>query len=174
MAASTPEYAMRTLLLSLLLPAALACAAPAIAQDHDHHAAPPAATTAPATPAQRWATDAPLRAGMAGIRTAVEALGHYEMGHMGPEQAAEQAAGIQAHVRDIIANCKLAPDADAALHLIIAPLMQHAAALQADPAKLEAIAPMREALAAYARQFDDPQFADAPADAAKADEPAGH
>ena len=151
---------MRTLLLSLLLPAALACAAPAIAQDHDHHAAPPAATTAPATPAQRWATDAPLRAGMAGIRTAVEALGHYEMGHMGPEQAAEQAAGIQAHVRDIIANCKLAPDADAAL--------------QADPAKLEAIAPMREALAAYARQFDDPQFADAPADAAKADEPAGH
>ena len=167
---------MRTFLLSLLLPVALlasGASAPVRAQDHDHahHAPPPAAQPAQA-PAQRFATDAPLRAGMAGIRTAMDALGHYEMGHMAPEQAAEQAARIQAHVRDIIANCKLPPEADAALHVIIAPLMQHAAALQADPKKLEAIAPMREALAAYARQFDDPQFADAPAGAAKPD--AGH
>jgi hypothetical protein len=160
---------MRTLLLSVLLPAAFVFAAPVIAQDHAHHPSPPAAQPAQA-PAQRFATDAPLRAGMAGIRTAVAALGHYEMGHMGPEQAAEQAALIQAHVRDIIANCKLPPDADGALHLIIAPLMQHAAALQADPKKLEAIAPMRAALAEYVRQFDDPQAADAPAPA----EPAGH
>jgi hypothetical protein len=164
---------MRTVVLSWLLPVALlaTAAAPVLAQDHGHAQHAPAAAAAPA---QRWATDAPLREGMAGIRAAVEALGHYEMGHMGPEQAAEQAARIQAHVRDIIANCKLAPEADAALHLIIAPLMQQAAALQADPRKLEAIAPMRDALAAYARQFDDPQFADAAPEKAAGDEPADH
>jgi hypothetical protein len=165
---------MRTFVLSFVLPAALLAALlPALAQEHAHHAPPPATQEAPA---QRWATDAPLREGMAGIRTAVEALGHYEMGHMGPEQAAELAGQIQAHVRDIIANCKLPPDADGALHLIIAPLMQHAAALQADPKKLEAITPMRQALADYARQFDDPQFTDTPAAADKAvpDDSAGH
>lgn len=153
---------MRTLILSVLLPVAMLCSAlPARAQDHEHHASPPATQQAPA---QRWATDAPLREGMRGIRTAVEALGHYEMGHMGPEQVVAQARDIQAHVRSIIANCKLPAEADAALHLIIAPLMQHAAALEADPGKRGEIPPMRQALADYARQFDDPQFAAAPAD----------
>jgi hypothetical protein len=150
---------MRIFLLSLAFPAALLSAMVATAaptQGHAHHAPPPSAEQAKQAPAQRWATDAPLREGMHGIRTAVEALAHYEMGHMGPEQAAGLAADIQSHVRDIIANCKLAPEADAALHAIIAPLMQNAAALQADPKKLEAIPPMRDALAEYARLFDDP------------------
>jgi hypothetical protein len=143
----------------LALPILLALSFAAAAQDHEHHPTPAATQQAPA---QRYATDAPLRAGMHGIRAAVEGLGHYEMGHMGPEQAATLAAQIQAHVRDIIANCKLPPEADAALHLIIVPLMTNAAALEADPKKLEAIAPMRAALGEYARQFDDPDFGTVP------------
>lgn len=144
----------------LALPVLLALSFAAVAQDHEHPA-PPAATQQ--APAQRFATDAPLRAGMLGIRAAVEGLGHYEMGHMGPEQAATLAAQVQANVRDIIANCKLPPEADAALHLVIVPLMTNAAALEADPKKLEVIAPMRAALADYVRQFDDPEFGAAPA-----------
>lgn len=145
----------------LALPILLALSSAAIAQDHEHHAPP--ATAVQEAPAQRYATDAPLRAGMHGIRAAVAGLGHYEMGHMGPEQAATLAAQVQAHVRDIIANCKLPPEADAALHRIIVPLMTNAAALEADPKKLESIAPMRAALADYARLFDDPEFGAAPA-----------
>jgi hypothetical protein len=144
---------------TLVLAATLGLAAPGFARSHDHgHAPAPAAATAPA---RRYATDAPLREGMQGIRAAVDALGHYEHGHMGPEQAAILAGNIQAGVNDIIAKCKLPPDADAALHAIIVPLMTQATALKQDPTKLEAIPPMRQALADYADRFDDPGFAPA-------------
>src|SRR5690606_42026386 len=60
-----------------------ALAAAALAQsEHDGHAAhaPSAHAEAPA-PAQRWATDAPLRDGMRQIRQAVQAFDAYEHGH---------------------------------------------------------------------------------------------
>ena len=119
------------------------------------------ASAAPPAASQRHATDAPLREGMQGIRAAVDALGHYEHGHMGPEQAAILAGQIQDHVSDIIANCRLKPEADAALHAIIVPLTTHAAALKADPSNLDQIPPMRQALGDYAARFDDPDFAQA-------------
>lgn len=95
----------------LLLLAAMA-APPAHAQDgHGHHA--PATAAAQEVPAQRYDTDAQLRAGMGKIRTAVDALGHYERGHMGREQALTFATEVQEQVAYLIANCKLAPEADA-------------------------------------------------------------
>ena len=135
--------------------AALAAAPLAQAQHHDH-AAVAASTEAPA---QRYAADAVLSEHMQGVRTAVEGLGHYEQGHLGPGMATQLAGQVEDHVRAIIANCKLAPDADAALHTIIVPLMQNAGALKKDPANLAVIPPMREALVQYAKQFDDPAFA---------------
>ena len=149
-------------LITLSLPLLLALAVPAAAQDHAHHSADAVdavdAAAAPA-PAQRWKTDAPLREGMGRIRGAVEGLQHYERGHMGPEQATELANGIARDVNFIVANCKLEPSADAALHPIIGALMKGALALKAKPADLAAIPPMRSALQDYARQFDDPGFA---------------
>ena len=133
----------------------LAWAPIALAQDgHAHHA--PAAAVSQEIPAQRYATDAPLRTGMAQIRAAVGGLAHYEMGHMGPEQAATLATDIQEQIGYIVANCKLDPQADAALHVVIAKLGGSAQALKGSPEDLSAIPPMREALQDYARQFDDP------------------
>lgn len=147
--------------LAIVLAAVLGIALPQARAQHHAHAPAPAASPSPqAAPAQRYATDATLREEMKNIRSAVDGLGHYEHGHMGPEQAVQLAGQVEDGVRTIIANCKLPPDADAALHTIIVPLMQNAGALKQDPQKLAAIAPMREALAAYARQFDDPVAAD--------------
>ena len=147
---------MRTVLSAMLL-AALGIVAPqAGAQHHDHHQAVPATAEAPA---QRYATDAVLREEMQGIRAAVGGLDHYAHGHIEPALAVQLAGEIEERVRTIIANCKLPPDADAALHTIIVPLMQNAGALKKDPQDLAAIQPMRDALAQYARQFDDPAFA---------------
>ena len=140
----------------LLLLAAMTAPLARAQDGHQHHA--PAAAAAQAVPAQRWDTDAPLRTGMAKIRTAVDALQHYERGHMGPEQAVALATQIQEQVAYLIANCKLEPQADAALHVIIAKLSAGAQALKATPANLAAILPMRETLADYARSFDDPNF----------------
>lgn len=142
----------------LLSVAALVCAiaapshAMAAPQDHAHHAALPPA----AAPAQRWATDAPLRQGMADIRAAVAALQHYEHGHLGAQQAVTLATQVEGHVAYLVANCKLEPQADAALHGIIAQLMQGSSALKANPKDMAAIATMRQALQDYPRQFDDP------------------
>ena len=133
----------------------LAWAPIALAQDgHAHHA--PAAAASPEVAVQRYATDAPLQAGMKQIRAAVGGLQHYEHGHMGPEQAATLASSIQEQIGFIVANCKLDPQADAALHVVIAKLGGSAQALKANPEDLSAIPPMREALQDYARQFDDP------------------
>jgi hypothetical protein len=146
-------HPMRSLMLLLAL------ALPAAAHDHDHahdhaHQAGTAATATAAV--QRWNTDAPLREGMGRIRHAVDALQHYEHGHIGPEQAVQLAAGIERDVGFIVAHCKLEPRADAALHPILGALMHGAQALKAKPTELAAIPPMRSALHDYARQFDDP------------------
>lgn len=141
--------------ITIVLAAGLAGAlSPVAASTHQYAAAP--APSKQQAPAQRFATDATLRLEMQGIRGAVEALAHYEMGHMGEAQAVDFATEIEGHVRTIIANCKLKPDADAALHAIIVPLMQNAVALRQKPQDLSAIPPMRDALERYDRQFYDP------------------
>jgi hypothetical protein len=124
-----------------------------LAQDHAAHHPLPAVAPTPDS-IQRWTADATLRRNMRGIRAAVEALDHYQHGHMGPEQAMTVATKIEGHVNEIIAQCQLPPDADAALHAILAPLMSGAASLKSDPKRLDVIPPMREALEQYERQFD--------------------
>jgi hypothetical protein len=143
--------------------AALLCVAasqPAVARAHAHRHAGhvPATPAAPQAPARRYATDAPLRKGMASLLATVEALGHYEHGHMGPQQAVLLATRIEADVDGIIRECRLPPDADAALHAILLPLLGQARALKAEPTDFGAIPPMRAALADYERLFDDPGF----------------
>ena len=145
------KLALTTCALPLLLLAAVT-ALPAQAQHSHEHPAPAAAQ---ATPAQRWTTDAPLRTGMAKIRTAVDSLQHYERGHMGPEQAVELATQIQQQIAYLVANCKLEPQADAALHVIIAELGASAQALKDDPSDLGVIPAMRQAMQHYPRQFND-------------------
>lgn len=149
--------AIAVLLCAMLAPSAL----PAAAQDHAGHHPTPAKHPARPPRGQRWATDAPLRKGMAEIRVAVDALRHYEHGHMGPAQAATLATAIETQVAYLVANCRLEPQADAALHAIIAKLLQGAAALKADPKDLAAVATLRQALQDYPRQFDDPGWATA-------------
>lgn len=143
---------MRSSMLLVALIAGLGLVAPqAGAQHHDHHSAAAAAPV----PAQRYMADAPLREHMGGIRSAVAALEHGEHGHLDAAQVRVLAEGIQAHVRGIVAECKLLPDADAVLHGIIAPLAANAEKLKSDPQATGAIAPMRAALETYDASFDE-------------------
>lgn len=146
------KLAVTITVVPLLLWAAMATPL-ARAQDGHHHPAP---AVAQAAPAQRWDTDVPLRMGMAKIRTAVDALQHHERGHMGPQQAVVLATQVQEQVTYLVAHCKLEPQADAALHVIIAELGSGAQALKADPTDTRVIASMRHALQDYPRQFNDP------------------
>ena len=118
------------------------------------HASAPDKTTQ--APARRFVADAPLREGMAGIRRSVLALDHARHGHLDAAQIRALATAIRTDVNTIIAKCRLAPDADAALHPILGAMLAQAAALEVDPAKpAQAIDTLQAALRDYARLFDD-------------------
>ena len=136
-------------------------ASPAVQENHDAraHAAPHVHAPSTDAPARRWAADASLRDGMRRIRSAVGALEHYGHGHMDAAQAANVAGLIDTAVGDIVANCKLAPEADAALHGLLTKFVAGAKALrETREPPIEAIAQMHAALARYPQLFDDPQW----------------
>ena len=138
---------------SFFLATALGLSTPlAFAQDHAHHRAAAVQDIAPSGP---YATDAPLRENMAGIQQAVVALEHGAHGHLDAAQVNALADKVSGHVREIVAECKLPPDADAALHRIIVPLVQEAGKLKAQPQDLSPVAAMRDALDRYDAQFVD-------------------
>ncbi len=134
-----------------------ASAAPADA-GHDTHAAQPTHAAALPPEGQRWATDAPLRAGMASIRQAVGALEHGVHGHLDAAQQQAVAKQVDAAVAGMIANCKLVPEADASLHGLLATFISGAAAARKGHFGEPELAAMQEALAQYPQRFDDPTW----------------
>jgi len=125
------------MLASMAAPHAMAQAEHAHAHDH----AQAAVGQLKLNDGKKWATDAPLRAGMAAIETAFEAL----------------AGRIDAQVNSIVANCKLPPEADANLHYVIADLSQGVGLMRGgDPARTrhDGAALVHGALRAYDTFFD--------------------
>lgn len=128
--------------------------APAAHAEHAHAVAP--ATEVPA--GRHWPTDAPLRDGMRRVRQAVQALEHVEHGHLDAAQTANVAKLIDGAVNDMIANCKLQPDADAALHGLLAKFLVGANAARSGKDIPVALADMQGALKRYPLLFDDPAW----------------
>ena len=122
---------------ALVLAVALALSAPAMAAEDAHsHGTAAGEAKLVLNHGQKWPTDAPLRQGMENIRSAV-AKG------MKDEALAK---AVETEVAGIVQNCKLEPEADEQLHLVIAELMAGAEAK--DPAKVA------KALNAYGEHFD--------------------
>ena len=74
---------------------------------------------------KKWATDQPLRKGMGQIRKAVSA--DKKAIHAGKESDADYealAGKVEGQVSYIVQNCKLKPEADAQLHVLIGEMMQ--------------------------------------------------
>ena len=90
------------------------------------------------------------------IHDAIEELHRYELGQMDRTSALARVASIQDAGTFIFTHCKLAPEADAALHGILVPLLGAAQALSDDPQDIAAVARMRDAVEGYPRYFDDP------------------
>lgn len=103
----------------------------------------------------RWATDAPLRQGMTRIRELIEpwATPAGRPDGKGPGVAA---AAIRTQVQFMIDNCKLEPQADAALHQLIADILRGADALSRPASRSEGVALIAAALRRYPQSFDHP------------------
>jgi len=73
---------------------------------------------------KKWATDAPLRKGMENIRAAMTAaLPVIHTNKLSSAKYNGLAKKVSKEVTYIVANCKLDPQADAQLHLIIADIL---------------------------------------------------
>jgi hypothetical protein len=158
-------------LLATVLVWAAISAVPATAQhqhEHEHDSSAPAVASIELDAGRRWATDASLRAGMAGIRAAFDA--DHPAIHDGKQTDAQYealASRIELQVNSIVANCRLPPQADANLHYVIADLSMGVSLMRGqDPARSrhDGAALVHGALRAYGKYFDDPDWsAEAPA-----------
>jgi hypothetical protein len=137
----------------LLAAAAFIPALQALPQDQHEHAAAPVSAV---VPTQRYAPDAPLRAGMRTAHQAVAELQHAESGHMSAAMTRDRAATVEQAVVFMFANCKLSAEPDTALHGILVRLLTAAQALQAAPDNTRLVADMRAAIAHYPQYFNDP------------------
>jgi hypothetical protein len=153
-----------TVLTTAVAAAAMAAALsmPALAQTatHDHGASTPHKLTL--NHGRKWATDAPLRAGMARIRGFVEPkLGAAHAGQLTPVQYRELAMRVETEVGGIVASCTLEPKADAMLHLVIADIGAGTDTMAGKNAKVGpalGLVKVAQAVNQYGSHFDDPGF----------------
>lgn len=158
--------APRMWILSLVMAAAAAAAAftPAAlaagAAGHSHDEAAPSKLTL--DHGRKWATDAPLRNGMSRIRNlAATGVEDVHGGKMGQAQYAALAQKIELEVANIVANCKLEPQADAMLHVVIAGIGSGTEAMAGKAPKAQAEKGLLQVAAAvndYGKFFDHPGF----------------
>ncbi len=144
-----------TLVAANLAPAALAA---------DSHAHGPGAAPAKLQldHGKKWATDAALRRGMEAIRGSVHgAPAPRHKGAAKPGDYAELGKRVEAEVGRIVQECKLPPEADAQLHLVVAELVAGADAMKgAKDAKAgrAGLVKVDGALKSYAKYFDHPNW----------------
>lgn len=128
---------------------------------HEHEAA--GVTALALNDGKRWDTDQALRTGMQRIRDAAAPV----LGARPPEVTQAAAAGLSAAIQEnvtyLIQNCKLAPKADATLHVLITDFLRGAELLKNDPHSAEGATLIREALRQYPDYFDHPGWQPLPA-----------
>lgn len=122
---------------------------------HEHDGAAPALAEG-----ERWATDAPLRASMLKIRAGVEeTMSAYQIGALAPNQAQALGATVEENVAYMIQNCKLEPEPDAALHVLIGRMMTASEAMKKDPSSQAGWPVLMAVLHDYEATFDHPGWA---------------
>ena len=136
----------------------------ALAHDHDHdHGASSGTPAALAlNQGKKWPTDASLRQGMGRIRDvlAVE-MPAIQAGKASSGQFDTLAGQVNEQIAFMVQNCKLDPQADAMLHLVLAEIIAGAEAMEGKSKELgrrggaEKVA---HALENYGRYFDHPAW----------------
>lgn len=147
-------------MLGLLLAAGPGHAAGVADQGHEHHGhAAPEGGGLTLNNGERWATDAALREGMGRVRASfVAVLPAFKQGELDPAAAADAARAIDDHVAFLVENCRLEPEADAVLHVLLAELLQGTASLRQAPASPEGLPRIHGVLRDYPRYFDHPDW----------------
>ena len=126
------------------------------AHDHAHDAAAP--TQLVLDHGKKWETDAPLRKRMGEIRSLLAPrIPAIHAGKLSDAEYRKLGAAVEEKVGAIVAECKLPPEADAMLHLIVADLVAGADIMQGKAAGKPADGAHKVTTAAnaYGKYFDD-------------------
>jgi hypothetical protein len=142
------------LMLALALSSPLAVLAATDAHDHGKSAPHKLELNA----GKKWGTDDALRKAMSGIQTSVTQT--LPAAHAGKASAADYDAfgkDVTAQVTYMVENCKLDPQADAQLHIIVADLMAGVEAAQGkhgEKKRASGVVKVAQAANAYGKHFD--------------------
>lgn len=142
----------------LLLAVALSSpfAALAATDAHDHGKSSP--HTLELNAGKKWGTDDALRQAMSTIHTSVSQI--LPKAHSGKAKAADYEAfskDVTAQVAYIVENCKLDPQADAQLHIIVADIMsgvEAAEGKEGEKQRASGVVKIAQASNAYGKHFD--------------------
>lgn len=154
---------MKHPILTALALFSLAAAAPAFAaKDVHNHGHEAHGATLQLNAGKKWETDAALRKAMGEIRQSMASSLHAIHENKLSARAYEGLAKkVEGNVGAIVANCKLPPEADAQLHLVVADLLAGAEQMagKAKQAKrMDGAVKVIGALDNYGKYFDDPSF----------------
>ncbi len=108
---------------------------------------------------EKWATDAPLRKAMGSLNDAMRAaLPEIHEDRLGEASYVQLASLINDEVAFMIKHCKLTPEADAQLHLIIAQMLAGSDSMagKAEGTRRDGAVKVMGALGSYAKYFADP------------------
>ena len=142
------------LMLALTLSSPLAVLAASDAHDHGKSAPHKLELNA----GKKWGTDDALRKAMSGIQASVTQT--LPAAHAGKASAADYDAfgkDVTAQVTYMVENCKLDPQADAQLHIIVADLMAGVEAAQGkhgEKKRASGVVKVAQAANAYGKHFD--------------------
>ena len=153
-------YGKSKLASALSLAGLLAVAGPAAAEDAHHgHEGHGKGDHGKLTlnDGKKWTTDASLRKGMVAIRDHLQAaLDPIHAKTYTPEQYAALAGKIDAEVSTIVSTCKLPPEVDAQLHLVIAELYAGSHTMKGNGDRMSGAVTIIRALGAYEKHFEHP------------------
>lgn len=146
----TLSTALAAICLSLLINAPAGAAG-----EHDHGHDAHAASTLSLDHGKKWQTDAPLRKGMMSIKhEAMNAADAFHHDALTKPDAEKLAKHITGQVDYLVENCKLEPQADATLHVLIGDLLSGADALSKQPLSSEGLPRIVKVLQLYPDYFD--------------------
>lgn len=144
---------------TVILATAFGQAAVAAEEHHHHGDGARAVQKLQLNAGKKWATDAPLRQSMDEVnRAMMQALPLIHKNRFGLADYQALAATIRQKVAYAIDHCKLEPEADAMLHLVIAELMAGAEAMAGKTADSRHDGAVRvlQALKSYGKYFQHP------------------
>lgn len=129
--------------------------APAQTSSHEGHAATELSLTL--NNGEKWRGDASMIQGMSGIRDAMaHGMGAIHDNTLPADSYPALAAEVQGQVDYMVENCRLSPEVDAQLHMVLGQVLEGVAAMEGGDDQRAGAVRIVQALNAYGEHFEHP------------------